>query len=542
MFEVSAPEPDQLAGLTAGELIDAARATARAENALCARKLAVMAEIFVRRTNLPSADDRENWWIDPEGAVSAELAAAQNITTGLALHQTHRGIALRDRLPKVADLFLQGLISENLVRTIVTRTYLITDPNVLAAVDADLAADITSWGPLSAKKTVTAVDALVERHDPNGLRTNADSAADRDVQFGSPTDAPGYTSIWARMLASDAATAERVLTELVYSVCDNDPRTIDERRNDAYAALLAGIPALACNCGDDDCEATTRPRPHRDTTVYVITDTTNASATPAGGGKEAEPEEPTEEAQPAGKAAAEAPTQESKPAPNLRPSKPFQACTKPAFVFGAGLSPSSLLGELIVDGARIREIIHPGQSGPEARYTPSSALANFVRCRDLTCRFPGCDHPATQADIDHTVPYPVGPTHASNLKCLCRFHHLLKTFWIGALGWHDRQYPDGTVIWTSPTGHTYTTYPGSRLLFPTLCRPTATLWTGDPPVVAVSDTRGAMMPRRRNTRARNRARAIATERRLNETARIAVRPYESPTRDRPDYGDDPPPF
>jgi hypothetical protein len=40
--------------------------------------------------------------------------------------------------------------------------------------------------------------------------------------------------------------------------------------------------------------------------------------------------------------------------------------------------------------------------------------------RDLTCRFPGCDHPAEFADIDHTIPYPLGLTHASNLKCLCR--------------------------------------------------------------------------------------------------------------------------
>ena len=35
--------------------------------------------------------------------------------------------------------------------------------------------------------------------------------------------------------------------------------------------------------------------------------------------------------------------------------------------------------------------------------------------------------------------------------------------------------PDGTVIWTSPTGHTYTTKPGSAVLFPTLCLPTGTL-------------------------------------------------------------------
>ncbi len=53
----------------------------------------------------------------------------------------------------------------------------------------------------------------------------------------------------------------------------------------------------------------------------------------------------------------------------------------------------------------------------------------------------------------------------------------------GVKGWRDRQLPDGTIIWTSPTGHTYTTYPGSLHLFPTLCLPTATLWTDEPPTI-----------------------------------------------------------
>lgn len=53
----------------------------------------------------------------------------------------------------------------------------------------------------------------------------------------------------------------------------------------------------------------------------------------------------------------------------------------------------------------------------------------------------------------------VDPQLVTNLKCLCRFHQLLKTFWAGALGWHDRQHPDGTVEWRSPTGHAYRTEP-----------------------------------------------------------------------------------
>ena len=102
------------------------------------------------------------------------------------------------------------------------------------------------------------------------------------------------------------------------------------------------------------------------------------------------------------------------------------------------------------------------------------------------------------------------------MKCLCRFHHLLKTFWTGPDGWRDRQLPDGTVIWTSPTGHTYTTHPGSRMLFPDLCKPTATLWDKDPPTPDTTPGRAAMMPKRRRTRAQNRARAIAAERKLND--------------------------
>ncbi len=183
---------------------------------------------------------------------------------------------------------------------------------------------------------------------------------------------------------------------------------------------------------------------------------------------------------------------------------------------GGGVMPAPLLAA-VLERATVREVRHPGDAPPEPRYAPSRELSEFVRCRDLTCRWPGCDKPADGCDLDHTVPYPVGPTHASNLKCLCRFHHLLKTFWCGVRGWRDRQLPDGTVIWTSPTGHTYTTRPGSALLFPTLCLPTGTLWRPEPPATTPTGDRGAMMPKRRHTRAQNQARRIKAERRLNDT-------------------------
>ncbi len=122
--------------------------------------------------------------------------------------------------------------------------------------------------------------------------------------------------------------------------------------------------------------------------------------------------------------------------------------------------------------------------------------------------------------MDHTIPYAQGgATHASNLKCLCRQHHLLKTFW----GWRDRQLPDATVIWTAPGGQIYVTTPGSALLFPTLCVPTGEPQSPAAPRAEHCADRTAMMPLRRSTRAENRAHRVAAERRQNRQTRLAAR-------------------
>jgi hypothetical protein len=109
------------------------------------------------------------------------------------------------------------------------------------------------------------------------------------------------------------------------------------------------------------------------------------------------------------------------------------------------------------------------------------------------------------------------------LKCIShnRYHHLLKTFWTGINGWRDQQEPDGNIVWTAPTGQSYTTRPGSCLLFPSLCLPTSELRTA-PTVERPPGDRGIMMPRRRRTRKQDRAYRIDAERALND-AHVAER-------------------
>jgi hypothetical protein len=117
----------------------------------------------------------------------------------------------------------------------------------------------------------------------------------------------------------------------------------------------------------------------------------------------------------------------------------------------------------------------------------------------------------------------------------------MKTFWTG---WSNRQFPDGTIVWTDPDGHTYTTHPGSKFLFPELCAPTSeVVVTGSPPA---KHTAGLMMPRRTTTRARDRAKRIDQERARNQELREKPETDgDEPgfsSRPRSQVDDDPPPF
>ncbi|PQP54978.1 DUF222 domain-containing protein, partial [Mycolicibacterium austroafricanum] len=77
--------------------------------------------------------------------------------------QMRIAVALRDRLPKVAELFLAGRLSARLVAEITWRTRLVDDEQVLAVLDGALAQRALRWGPLSQDRLRCAIDALIER-------------------------------------------------------------------------------------------------------------------------------------------------------------------------------------------------------------------------------------------------------------------------------------------------------------------------------------------------------------------------------------------
>src|ERR1700737_3905807 len=448
------------------------------ENAACARRLEAVGELYARRA--PGDEtDRINWAIDGHENIVAEISAELHISRGRARGQLRYAIHLREKLVEVARVFKTGAIDMRMVIAIVNRVALIQDRDLMVKLDAALARWAPKWMRLSGPKLDERIDWWVERFDPAGRRVPQARPEQRYVEWFPA--AAGLVGMCAQLRAADGAALDHRLEALADSVCPNDPRTGAQRQADALGALAAGLTELRCECESCDCTAAQRPGGHA-VVIHVVAEQPTVDGT---GGM-------------------------------------------PGYIAGFGPLPASAVQELAATSKLKPLAIPDPKAAPEPGYRPSAALAEFVRLRDLTCRFPGCDQPAQVCDIDHTVPYQVGgPTHPSNLKLLCRCHHLLKTFWTGSGGWADKQLPDGTVVWTAPTGRTYSTKPGGAPFFPVLATPTGEVvirkLTTEP-----GEHRGLMMPRRTRTRAEERNERIVAERRINE-ARIAEerRQYEA---------------
>ncbi|MGD9621253.1 MAG: HNH endonuclease signature motif containing protein [Mycolicibacterium sp.] len=355
-----------------GQLIDLMSAAARAEAIAIAQRLSAVASLYAHRER--EFADRRLWLCDATTACAAEVSAAQNISRARATGQVHAAVALHKRLPKVATVFVTGAIDFRMVLAILSRTENVDD-ELMPAVDEALAERVPTWMRLSKRKLYDRLDLWVAKFDEAGVRVPPVAKDNR--YFDIEPHIPGLAFAGGVLDATDASALNQRLEALASDVCENDPRTKSQRRADACGVLGRGEGALECQCGSSECPASTVRESATKIVIHVLAEQATVDGT----------------------------------------------SDHPGYLSGFGILPAESVRELAPD-AKIRPIAKPG-SRAEDSYRPSTALADFVRWRDLTCRWPGCDAPVAECDIDHTVPWPFGATHASDLKAYCRTHHRL---------------------------------------------------------------------------------------------------------------------
>lgn len=238
-------------------------------------------------------------------------------------------------------------------------------------------------------------------------------------------DNNGIAVLVADLDETDAHRIHRRLSAVARGVMDSDdPRTCEQVRADVFVDLLLGLPT----------PAPTGPAGQR--------------ASGAAGGDQSDAHGASDESGRGTSQVSLGSASGTRRGTSLRPEIQVIVSLEtllgmadhPAEVPGLGPIPAETARLLAADG-RWRAWVTDASGAVAATgsrgYVPSEALARVVRAREPHCRMPGCRQPAQRCDLDHTVPYPAGPTSATNLGPLCRRHHVLKTH----AGWQLQPVP-----------------------------------------------------------------------------------------------------
>ncbi|HEX5495532.1 MAG TPA: DUF222 domain-containing protein [Mycobacteriales bacterium] len=379
-------------GLDADSLLTVLSGLERMVAAAHAVQVTAMAEFTRLRPHTPGRRFGE--------FVADEIALELSITRRAAENRVAQAVELTTRVPAVLTALRTGTLDLYRARIITEATYRLDDTT--AGRVADHVVDRVEGCNASQIRRI--VRRAVLRLDPDGSQHRHERArTDRSVVL-TPVD-DGMAELVA-LLPAEQATAvyQRVNTLARASRIPGDERGVDARRADVFVGLLLGRrdPGVAGEPGG------ARPLVHVTVAASTLTGADNKPGELDGYG-------------------------------------PIPA----AYARTIAADPTGVWKRLVTDPVDGSLIEHT-----RTTYRPPAALDDFVRARDHTCRFPGCQHSAQHGDLDHTIPWPKGPTTPGNLGALCRHHHRLKHH----TPWRLTQ-THGRFHWTSPTSRHYTTEP-----------------------------------------------------------------------------------
>ncbi|WP_082895759.1 DUF222 domain-containing protein, partial [Rhodococcoides corynebacterioides] len=224
-------------------------------------------------------EDEDRRELDAFTRCAATIATTMSITPFAARTLLTDAVALRDRLPQVAQCLRDGIVTPHHIRTIVSRTELIEGQCYAALVDADIARALRKPGSWSPARMEIMVDTMVHRRDPDAVRARRE-AAKRNREFTVETGRDGMATTTDTRSAEDTAVFAETVHRLAAQVCPKDTRSKAARASDAHYALVTQT-EFGCDCDRPitDCRyknidpgrfAATAPR----IVIHLVTDTT----------------------------------------------------------------------------------------------------------------------------------------------------------------------------------------------------------------------------------------------------------------------------
>jgi hypothetical protein len=394
-----------------------------------------------------------------------ELALVLNRGRGTATHLHARARAWRDNLPTTYRDLTRGELDEARA-TALADVLGNVEPDLAGAIEAELLPEANDLSVARLRARAQELLLALDAEAADARRKETRKSADVFLQPG----ADGMATLGAELAADEAAEAYATIDRLArLAKADGDERPIAQLRTELFSLLLR------------------RPGGHGqpDVTTHLTITATLAALSGA----------TTDAGSVDGLAITAAHVREllSRIGALGLQTPPAGSLTFALTDADGRLLATTTVAELLRT-ARNGCRAHPGSTcdcpvlGPPAatdRYAHTDRQERYVATRDGTCRMPNCGQRIGWTDLDHVVPHAAGGrTTCTNLCCLCRSHHRLKTF---ARGWDFRMEPDGTLHVTTPSGVTRTTRPpGSRTASepspdrpPTGSPPTET--DGDPP-------------------------------------------------------------
>ena len=420
-------------GLSSHDLLDGIAGWDQLISWAYARQAEMVAE-FARRRPGPYEPD------EPSPRVSEfaadEIAARLRVSRRSADLKLGLALDLADRLPGTAAALEAGRIDVAKARAVAELTANLS-PEAARAVETRV---LHRAGEQTAPELRRSLLRAVAKVDPDAHRKRHRRARDERYLRVQPCG-DGMAEMSGRLPAEDAMTVFGAVDELARCAAPDDPRSIDARRMDALVDL--------CRQGPIDNRL---PAP-RDSDLPAARSGNLPTEGPGG--------QPVRSAGGGNRASRRARTGHGRCGPQIRVTVAATTLLgldgQPGELAGFGPIDADTARQIAADpDATWRRLLTDPVSGAlldygNRVYRPPASLAWHVLARDQVCCFPGCRQPAERCDLDHGVPYPDGPTSATNLIPLCRHHHRAKTHG----GWNWSREPDDRIVWTAPTSHQY---------------------------------------------------------------------------------------